>query len=210
MEKNLVEVVFIIDKSGSMSGLENETIRGYNDFLSKQKEVEGDAIVSTVLFNDIVKVIHDRVKIEKVNLITKEEYYVGGTTALYDAIGGGIDHINKVHENLYDYQKPSKVIFVIITDGMENSSRKYSHYVIKEKIGNQKELHNWEFIFLGANFDAEGFAESINIAKDKAVRYEFSDEAVESNYKVMHNLIREFRTDSEHNIDDSWKKNIKK
>ncbi len=209
MEKNLVEVVFIIDKSGSMGGLERETIKGYNDFLSKQKELEGDAIVSTVLFNNQFKTIHDREKIETVKLITHKEYNVGGTTALYDAIGRSINNIENTHKKLYDYQKPNKVIFVIITDGMENSSKEYSHHVIKKMIGDKKELDNWEFIFMGANFDAESFAESINIERENAVRYEFSDDGIEKNYEAMSYMISEARINTDHNTKSDWKKKVK-
>ncbi|MDY0277743.1 MAG: VWA domain-containing protein [Acholeplasma sp.] len=207
MKENLTEIVFIIDRSGSMGGLEAETIGGYNDFLKKQKAVEGEAIISTVLFNDYFKVIHNRVDIKKVGYITNNEYYVGGTTSLYDAIGRSINHIGDVLSKTEENERPSKVIFVIITDGMENTSREFSHPIIKKMIDHQKSKYSWEFIFMGANFDAEKFAESISIERDRSVQYAYSKEGVQSNYFAMDQFVTNVRKNKE--TDDSWKKSVK-
>ncbi len=209
MKKNLAEIVFIIDRSGSMNGLEEDTIGGYNQFLSKQKEVEGEAVVSTILFDDKFEVLHDRIDIKKVNPITTKEYYVRGTTALYDAIGRSINHIGNVLHLTKEEDRPEKVIFVIITDGMENSSREFSHYIIKDMIEHQKTKYSWEFLFLGANFDAESFAESISISRDRAVRYQYSGYGIRSNYSALSEAIFDMRTTDE-KIDDSWKEKVKK
>ena len=149
MKKNLTEIVFILDKSGSMSGLEADTIGGYNSFLEKQKKVEGEAYVSTVLFSDGSVVIHDRVPIDKVEPLNEEQYSVDGCTALLDAIGGAIHHIGNVHKYARDEDRPEKTVFVITTDGQENSSREYSYAKIKKLIEKQQEKYGWEFTFLG-------------------------------------------------------------
>lgn len=209
MKENLSEVVFILDRSGSMGGLESDTIGGYNQFLAKQKEVEGDAFITTVLFDDEYELLHDRVDIKKVKAITKEEYYVRGTTALFDAIGKTIDDIGDKLNTINEIERPSKVIFVIITDGMENASHLYSHKQIKKMIDHQKTKYNWEFMFLGANFDAEAFAESISISRDRAVRYEYSKAGVRDNYSALNDAVYSMRVNKE-KLDESWKKKIKK
>ena len=176
MKKELTEIVFILDKSGSMGGLEADTIGGYNSFLEKQKKVEGEAYVSTVLFSDYSSVIHDRVPIEEVEPMTEKEYSVGGSTALLDAIGGAIHHIGNVHKYAREEDRPEHTIFVITTDGQENSSNEYSYEKLKKMITRQQEKYGWEFIFLGANMDAIGEAGRLGIRADRAVRYECDKE----------------------------------
>ena len=172
MKKGLTEIVFILDKSGSMSGLESDTIGGYNAFLEKQKKVEGDAFVSTVLFNDTNEVVHDRVPIENIEPMTEKQYSVGGCTALLDAIGGAIHHIGNVHKYAREEDRPEKTIFVITTDGQENSSHEYSYEKIQKLVKHQQEKYSWEFVFLGANIDAIEEAGRLGIHRDRAVRYE--------------------------------------
>lgn len=209
MKKDLSEIVFIIDRSGSMVGLEKDTIEGYNSFLKEQKSLEGEANVSTIMFNHDVQTIHDRVAIGKVNPITLEDYNPDGTTALYDAIGLTIDCLGKVLNETKKEELPSKIIFVIITDGMENASHLYSHSVIKKMIEHQKTNYSWEFIFLGANFDAEAFAQSINIDIDNAATYNYSGEGVRHNFSAMNYRISAFRTNND-KVPLNWKKKIKK
>ena len=193
MKKGLTEIVFILDKSGSMSGLEADTIGGYNAFLEKQKKVEGEAYVSTVLFSDYDKVIHDRVPIAKVEPMNDAQYSVGGCTALLDAVGGAIHHIGNVHKYARDEDRPEKTIFVITTDGQENSSRKYTYEKIKKMIEKQQEKYDWEFIFLGANMDAIGEAGKLGICADRAVQYECDGVGTALNYACMCETVTKFR-----------------
>ena len=154
MKKNLTELVFILDRSGSMAGLESDTIGGFNAMIEKQKKEPGNALVSTVLFDHERKVIHDRQDIQQVEPMTDRDYYVGGCTALLDAVGCAIHHIGNVHKYAREEDRPEKTLFVITTDGMENASRQYSYDKLKKLIRRQKEKYGWEFIFLGANIDA--------------------------------------------------------
>lgn len=154
MKQGLTEIVFILDKSGSMGGLEKDTIGGYNAFLEKQRKIEGEAFVSTVLFSDRDEVLHDRVPLSEIKNLTEEDYSVGGCTALLDAIGGAVHHIGNVHKYAREEDRPEKTIFVITTDGEENSSSEYSYNRIKQMISRQTQKYGWEFIFLGANMDA--------------------------------------------------------
>lgn len=163
MNKNLTELVFIIDKSGSMSGLENDTIGGFNSLIEKQKKETGKAIVSTILFSDVIDVIHDRLDINQVPNLTNKDYFICGCTALLDAIGQTLTRIIHVHENLNEDEQPGKTLFIITTDGMENSSKEYSYKKIKELINLAKEKYNYEFIFLGANIESEEEASKLGI-----------------------------------------------
>ena len=171
MRKGLTEIVFILDRSGSMSGLEADTIGGFNSLLRKQRKEPGEALVSTVLFDDDCEVIHDRVPMDEVKDLTEEDYFVRGCTALLDAIGGAIHHIGNVHKYARDEDRPEKTIFVITTDGYENSSRKYTAERVKQMIERQKQKYGWEFIFLGANIDAIETARNFGIDEDRATNY---------------------------------------
>ena len=171
MKKNLTEIVFILDRSGSMAGLEGDTIGGFNSMIEKQKREPGEALVSTVLFDNETEVIHDRVDLGKIEQLTYREYYVRGCTALLDAVGSAIHHIGNVHKYAREEDRPKKTLFVITTDGMENASRKYSYDRVKMMIEHQQEKYGWEFIFLGANIDAAKEAARFGISEDRAANY---------------------------------------
>ena len=193
MRENLTELVFILDRSGSMSGLEADTIGGFNSLITKQQKEEGEAIVSTVLFDDQTEVIHDRVKIEKVEKMTDKDYYVRGCTALLDAIGGAIHHIGNGHKYAREEDRPSKTLFVITTDGMENASRKYTLNKVKTMIERQKGKYNWEFLFLGANIDAIEVAGKMGIAASHAVNFHNDSRGTEINYSVLEKAVSRVR-----------------
>ena len=208
MKKNLTEVVFILDRSGSMAGLESDTIGGYNSMLHQQKAVSGDILISTVLFSDYSKVIHDRVCIDKIDKITEKEYHVGGCTALLDAMGDAIQHIGNVHKYARPEDCPDKTLFVIITDGEENSSRRYNYEKVKSMIERQKEKYGWEFLFLGANMDAIQTAARFGIGADRAVRYECDSKGTAVNYRVLGETIARVRASAagtvSQAIGDEW------
>ena len=193
MRENLTEIVFILDRSGSMSGLESDTIGGFNSMIAKQQKEEGEAIVSTVLFDDETDVIHDRVAIGDVKKLTEEDYYVRGCTALLDAVGGAIHHIGNVHKYAREEDRPAKTLFVITTDGLENASRHYSFKDVKRQIKRQQEKYNWEFIFLGANIDAIEVADNLGISKDRAANYNCDELGTALNYQVLEAAVTRVR-----------------
>ena len=196
MRKNLTELVMILDRSGSMGGLEKDTIGGYNSMLEKQRKEEGEVLVSTVLFDHETEVLHDRVPLEKVAPITEKEYYVRGCTALLDAMGGAIHHIGNVHKYAREEDRPEKTIFIITTDGMENASTRYTYEKVKRMVEHEKEKYGWEFLFLGANIDAIGTAARFGIHEDRAVRYESDHRGTALNYEVLSDAVACMRSAS--------------
>lgn len=193
MRKGLTELVFILDRSGSMAGLESDTIGGFNAMIDKQKKEEGEAYISTVLFDDTAEVLHDREDIHKVEKLTDSQYYVRGCTALLDAVGDAIHHIGTVHRYCRDEDRPEKTLFVITTDGMENASHKYSYEDIKRKIERQKEKYGWEFLFLGANIDAAEVASHIGIGKERAVNYRSDSIGTQMHYRAVSETVSAYR-----------------
>ena len=207
MRKNLTEIVFILDRSGSMSGLEADTIGGFNSMIEKQKKAEGEALISTVLFDNTSEVIHDRVSVQNIKPMTDEDYTVRGCTALLDAIGGAIRHIGNVHKYARVEDVPEHTMFVITTDGMENASRRYDSDKVKKMIERQKEKYGWEFLFLGANIDAVETARHFGISEDRAVNYHSDSEGTQLNYEVVSEAICAVRCNAPLGAD--WKKRIR-
>lgn len=193
MKDNLTELVFILDKSGSMGGLEADTIGGFNSMIKKQKEEEGEAIISTVLFDNTTEVLHNRKNVKEIKELTDKDYQVGGCTALLDALGRAIKHINKVQKEMPEDERPAKTMFIITTDGQENSSREFSYEKIKQMVKKKQEKKNWEFLFIGANMDAIGEAGNIGIRADRAVRYECDAQGTAVHYRALGNAISSFR-----------------
>ena len=189
MKKGLTEIVFILDRSGSMAGLEQDTIGGYNSMIEKQKNEEGEALISTILFDNETEVLHDRVPIGKIEPITEKEYFVRGSTALLDAVGGAIHHIANIHKYAREEDVPEKTLFIITTDGMENSSREYSYDKVKKMVEKRKEKDHWEFIFMGANIDAVSVANKFGVDRSRAVTYECDGAGTALNYKVMSKMV---------------------
>jgi uncharacterized protein YegL len=208
MKSNVTELVFILDRSGSMSGLEADTIGGYNAMLAKQKNEKGEATVTTVLFNHDIDLLHDRIKIEGIAPITEQEYEVGGTTALLDAIGSTIHKIGNVQKRTSEEERAGKVLFVITTDGMENASREYDYGKIKAMIEHQKVKYDWEFIFLGANIDAVATASKFGIQEDYAVTYHADSEGTQVNFQALNEAVTSFRKGQK--LDRVWKESIEK
>ena len=208
MKKGLTELVFILDRSGSMSGLESDTIGGYNGLLEKQKQEEGEAVITTVLFDDHVELLHDRINLRGVAPITEKEYYVRGTTALLDAVGKTISKIGNAQKHTAEEERAERVLFVITTDGMENASREYSLKLVREMIERQKERYGWEFLFLGANIDAAETAESFGIHRDMAVNYNPDGEGTQLNYQVLSDVVTSYRGGA--TIHENWKATIEK
>lgn len=207
--KNLTELVFIIDKSGSMSGLESDTIGGFNSLIKKQKKEEGDALVSVVFFNDNQDVVLDRVDINKVKELTEEEYVCMSCTALLDAVGDSIKHIRNIHKYARKEDIPEKTVFVIMTDGLENASEKYRYHDVKSLIERAKEESNWEFLFLGANIDAIGEAKNLGIEEDYAVEFCCDEKGIELNYEAASDAVKMMRCCDE-KLSGDWKRNIEK
>lgn len=189
MRENLTELVFILDRSGSMTGLESDTIGGFNAMIEKQQKEAGEVFVSTVLFDDEAEVIHDRAPIGNVKKLTEADYYVRGCTALLDAVGGAIRHIGNVHKYAREEDRPAKTLFVITTDGLENASRKYSFSKLKKLIREQQEKYHWEFLFLGANIDAIKVAGSMGIKQDRAANYRCDEVGTALNYEIINEAV---------------------
>ncbi len=206
MKKNLTELVFILDRSGSMSGLEDDTIGGYNALLEKQKKEPGEAIITTVLFDDKYELLHDRINLKGVETISDKEYYVRGTTALLDAVGKTINKVINVQRHTAEEEQPEHVMFVITTDGMENASREYTYKRVNKLINHQKDNYGWEFIFLGANIDAIATAERFGINKDRASNYHADSVGTRLNYRVLSDAISDMR--GNHVVSDDWKESI--
>lgn len=206
MMKNLTEIVFILDRSGSMAGLEDDTIGGFNAMIEKQKNEEGDAFVSTILFDNYIEVIHDRVDIRKVRPMTRRDYYVRGCTALLDAVGRTIRHIGNVHKYAREEDRPEKTLFVITTDGMENASREYTYDKIRALVERQKQEYGWEFLFLGANIDAISTARRFGIGADRAVNYHADSQGTRLNYEVVSETVSCMRAGAP--IAADWKRKI--
>ena len=212
MKKGLTEIVFILDRSGSMSGLEKDTIGGYNSLIKKQKKEEGEAYISTVLFDDRTEVLHDRVGLDKIKPMTEEEYYVRGCTALLDAVGGAIHHIGNVHKYAREEDRPEKTLFIITTDGQENSSRMYTYEKVKRMVERQKKKYGWEFLFLGANIDAVAEAGRFGIIPDRAVNYECDEIGTAVNYRALNKAVSRVRNCAANEMDKAlaadWKEEI--
>ncbi|MBN2286685.1 MAG: VWA domain-containing protein [Tissierellales bacterium] len=206
MKKNLTELVFILDRSGSMGGLESDTIGGYNVMLQKQKEAEGEAFMTTVLFDNTYELLHDRINIKGVKSLTEKEYFVRGTTALLDAIGKTIHKIINVQRNTAEEEQAEKVVFVITTDGYENASREYTYKKIKEMIEKQRDQYGWEFIFLGANIDAVAEAGKFGIDSSNAAQFHNDGEGINLNYKVVSEAITHLRSNKV--LSKNWKEKI--
>ena len=207
MRKGLTEVIFILDRSGSMSGLEADTIGGFNSMIAKQKKEDGEAYISTVLFDDKTEVLYDRVPVSKIEPMNDKQYYVRGCTALLDALGGAIHHIGNVHKYAREEDRPEKTLFIITTDGMENSSHQYSYEKVKKMVERQKKKYGWEFLFLGANIDAIEVAGRFGIAANRAINYESDRQGTQLNYEVLSRTVSEFRAcecDDEADMDEMF------
>ena len=202
MRKGLTELVMILDRSGSMSGLEADTIGGFNSLLEKQRAEEGECYVSVVLFDHLTEVLYDRADIRRVEPMTDNQYFVRGSTALLDAVGGAIHHIVNVHRYARPEDVPEKTIFVITTDGMENASRRYSYGQVRRMIEDQQKLHNWEFLFLGANIDAVREAGRFGISPSRAARYEHDGEGTRVNYEAVSDAMTSMRKEGK--IERDW------
>lgn len=189
MKKGLTELVMILDRSGSMSGLESDTIGGFNSMIEKQKKEEGEAFVSVVLFDDECQVLYDRVDIQKIEPMNDKQYYVRGCTALLDAVGGAIHHIGNIHKYAREEDIPEKTIFIITTDGMENASSYYTYDKVKRMIEDRKNKYHWEFLFLGANIDAVKEAGRFGIGATRAVRWQHDGAGAKLNYDVVSNVV---------------------
>ena len=200
------ELVFILDRSGSMSGLEADTIGGFNALIAKQKKVAGRAVVSTVLFDDRIEVLHDRVPLERIEPLTDRDYYVRGCTALLDALGGGIHHIGNVHKYARPEDRPEKTLFVITTDGMENASRRYTAEKVKAMVERQKARYGWEFLFLGANMDAVEVAGRVGIGAARAANYHADRRGTGVVYEAVSEAVCNIRANR--SVSKEWKNRV--
>jgi len=198
--------VFILDRSGSMAGLEQDTIGGFNAMLDRQKKEEGTVLVSTVLFDSETRVVHDRLPLAQVAPMTEKEYYVGGTTALLDAIGGAIHHIGNIHKYARREDVPQKTLFVITTDGMENASRRYDYEKVRQMISRQQEKYGWEFLFLGANIDAAAEAARFGIGAEHAADYHCDAEGTALNFDAISEAVSTVRRGGP--VPPTWKVRI--
>lgn len=208
MKNEMTELVFILDKSGSMAGLEKDTIGGFNALVEKQHKLQGDVRVTTVLFNQSYELLHDRISLKGISPLTEDDYEIGGTTALLDAIGSTVQKIANAQKRTMEEERADKVMFVITTDGMENASCEYNYKKINEMIASQKQKFNWEFIFLGANIDAVATARQFGVEEEFAVEYHADPEGTQLNYQVLSEAVSSFRTGK--SIDRNWKKDIEK
>ena len=202
----MTELVFILDRSGSMSGLEKDTIGGFNSMIEKQKREDGQALVSTVLFDDESVVIHDRLPLDRVPPLTEREYFTRGCTALLDAVGGAIHHIGNIHKYARKEDVPEKTLFIITTDGYENASRRYDYEKVRHMIQHEKEKYGWEFLFLGANIDAAAEARRFGIDADRAVTYKCDAAGTALNYDVISEAVCHVRASRP--LDAGWKARI--
>ena len=204
---NLTEMVFILDRSGSMNGKEEDTIGGFNSLIEKQKKEDGQCLVSVVLFNDHAEVLYDRIDIRQMPKMTEKDYCARGTTALLDAMGGAIHHIANIHKYARREDVPAKTIFVITTDGMENASIAYGSEEVKQMVKKEQEKYGWEFLFLGANIDAVETARRYGLRENRAVRYNCDGKGTMLNYAILSETIRTYRTLGK--IRDDWSDKIK-
>lgn len=205
-DNNTTELVFILDRSGSMHGLEKDTIGGFNSMIEKQKKQEGKCFVSTVLFDDRSSVLHDRLPLEKIPEMTENDYFVGGCTALVDAIGGAIHHIGNIHKYARKEDVPRNTMFIIITDGYENASHIYSGAAVKSMIERQKEKYGWEFLFIGANIDAVETAATFGISRDRAVNYHADEMGTDIVYETVAMAVENVREN--HTLKADWSAKI--
>ena len=206
MKKEITELVFVLDRSGSMGGLESDTIGGFNSMIEKQKKLEGEVILTTVLFDDKYELLHDRINLQAIKPITGEDYYVRGSTALLDAIGYTIQKIDNISNHTSEKYRADKVMFFITTDGMENASVEYSYDEVKKLITNKNEKNGWEFIFIGANIDAISTAKQFGVPSNRAVTYKADKKGTALNYETMSSVAMNFRSGK--SIDDNWKEEI--
>ena len=206
MKKESTELVFILDRSGSMHGMEKDVVGGFNAMIEKQKHEPGKAYVSTILFDDRTEVLHDRLSVRNVQPITERDYFVRGSTALLDAIGGAIHHVGNIHKYARPEDVPAHTIFVINTDGMENASVRYTAPEVKSMIERQKEKYGWEFLFLGANIDAVGTAGRLGIHPSRAANFRCDSQGIRLNYEAMARAVSSIRGDE--NLSSSWKEDV--
>lgn len=206
MKNNITELVFILDRSGSMTGLESDTVGGFNSMIEKQKKQNGKCFVSTVLFDQETEVLHDRIPLEEIGKMTEKEYYTRGSTALVDALGGAIHHIANIHKYARKEDVPEHTLFVITTDGMENASRRYSAGQVKKMIEKEKTEYGWEFLFIGANIDAVSTAANYGISKDRAVNYNADSVGTGIVYDAVEKAVSGIRRGAK--LQPSWSSEI--